>query len=325
MKSRSSTDSVKLKRVQSKWLELYRELHADQRLRSRLAAPFLSVPPSGYDAAGRSSILLVGRATEGRWCGTRNPSVTVAARRKATDLFLKEPRPSSFWHFAGELSRRVACIRGDWACGDRQNCVWTNVCKLGEIDKNPSGKVFRLQHKLAIETLRVEIETYRPDLVVFVNGDGPTSGCARRSAGKNGTVARGRDLLVARAKRKAARHVVNQASSAGHEPTRNRRVATKGGGVSGSGLVNVALSPPVAAVPLGQGCLSAVLPGRGSIHPCSPTSELTLYFQRRLRHRLLANERCPSSFARSGSRAPALSLPEGWLSPHEYHYPPTTK
>ena len=171
MSSQRLIGGSKLRQLSAKWLKLYRELYADDRLQPRLAAPFLSVPPPGYNRASGFSILLVGRATRGQWCGTTGPQATVATTRDATRSFLKLDCSTPFWRFAQDLSVGIAGICGDEPCNNLRNLVWTNICKLGEIQRNPRGKVFDRQRELAIETLRAEIETYRPNLIVFVSGE----------------------------------------------------------------------------------------------------------------------------------------------------------
>jgi hypothetical protein len=170
MKNGGAISNSKLKRLWVRWLRLYEDLYEDPRLRRRLAAPFLSLPPAGHDPAS-FSILLVGRATRGPWCGTRNPSGTVASRIEATRRFLQMNYSSPFWRFARELSSRIANVRREEPREHWENLVWTNVCKLGEIRDNPSGEVFDRQRDLAVKTLRLETETYRPNLIKFATGD----------------------------------------------------------------------------------------------------------------------------------------------------------
>jgi hypothetical protein len=35
--------------------------------------------------------------------------------------------------------------------------VWTNICKIGTVQRNPEGYLFERQRSLVIETLRLEI------------------------------------------------------------------------------------------------------------------------------------------------------------------------
>ena len=174
MRNIRSIDVSRLKRTQSKWLKLFEQLYAYPNLRARLAAPFLSVPPVGYDPSGRPSVLLVGQATMGSWYKTaylKQKSAT--ERRRCTLDYLKDGSPTNrgaFWTFARRLSNVL--MEGNNSSQDFQNLVWTNVCKIGGIKTNSRcPQIFDPQRDLAIETLRLEIAAYRPKLVVFVTGD----------------------------------------------------------------------------------------------------------------------------------------------------------
>lgn len=174
MRSIGSIDDSKLKRTQPKWLKLFEELYAYPNLRGRLAAPFLSAPPAGYDPSARPSVLLVGQATMGNWYKTaylKQKSAT--ERRRCTLDYLECRAPTNrgaFWTFARKLSN--ALMEGNNSSKSFQNLVWTNVCKLGDIKTNSRClQIFNSQRDLAVETLRLEIATYRPKLIVFVTGD----------------------------------------------------------------------------------------------------------------------------------------------------------
>jgi hypothetical protein len=159
--------------MQAKWLKLFEELYASPRLRGRLAAPFLSAPPVGYDPSAGRSVLLVGQATKGNWYKPEYLKQRSATerRRRTRDYFRNESpgNSSGFWTFARQLSEQL------WGTNDfsnLRNLVWTNVCKLGDIKKNqPGPQIFYPQGDLAKETLRLEIEAYRPKLVVLVTGE----------------------------------------------------------------------------------------------------------------------------------------------------------
>jgi len=162
--------------VERSWLHLFDRIFANAAARRRLAAPFLSVPPAGYDPARVPSILYSGKATAGNWwLSTYLGSRTVKERRQCTADFLEKyvktgEYSSAFWRFARGLSECVAATTKS-NVEPFQNLVWTNICKIGVKQGNPNGYVFRAQRELAIESLRLEIERYRPRLVVFVTGD----------------------------------------------------------------------------------------------------------------------------------------------------------
>ncbi|MGC1372632.1 MAG: hypothetical protein WA824_10890 [Candidatus Sulfotelmatobacter sp.] len=77
---------------------------------------------------------------------------------------------SAFWSFARALSERLA-VTTHSTIQPLQNLVWTNICKIGVLRGNPAGEILRAQSELAAASLRSEIKTYRPRLVVFVTGD----------------------------------------------------------------------------------------------------------------------------------------------------------
>jgi hypothetical protein len=162
--------------VERSWLSLFDRIFANAPARRRLAAPFLSVPPAGYDPTRVPSILYVGKATAGNWwLSTYLGSRTVKERRQCTTDFLEKyvktgEYSSAFWRFAQVLSERVAATTKS-NIEPLQNFVWTNTSKIGVRRGNPTGYVFRAQSELAVESLRFEIKKYRPRLVVFVTGD----------------------------------------------------------------------------------------------------------------------------------------------------------
>jgi hypothetical protein len=51
-----------------------------------------------------------------------------------------------------------------------QNLVWSNIAKIGTVTGNPEGQYLAAQRQLAVETLKLEIATYRPALLLFVSG-----------------------------------------------------------------------------------------------------------------------------------------------------------
>jgi hypothetical protein len=135
MKRVGLIDDSELKRTQARWLKLFKKLDADPKLRGRLAGPFLSVPPVGYDPSAHSSVLLVGQVTKGDWYlaqHRKQPSVT--GRRRCTLDYLYNESPTNrgaFWTFARELSKEL--MEGDDLGNGLRNLVWTNVCKLGDL------------------------------------------------------------------------------------------------------------------------------------------------------------------------------------------------
>jgi len=159
--------------TENKLLLLFHELLA--RYPDRIAGPFFSVAPANYDPMAVPSILYVGKATAGPW-GLSDflSSPTVTERHEFTTDFLEEINTgeysSAFWRFAHDLSDQIALTSGRPIHG-LQNLVWTNLCKIGVVRNNPSGEILQAQGDLATEFLRLEIQTYRPKLIVLVTGD----------------------------------------------------------------------------------------------------------------------------------------------------------
>lgn len=140
-----------------RWLKLFESARRDARLkRSYLAGPFLSYAPNG-----RVGILYVGKATGRAW-HVRKFRGSIKERLRRTKEWIAEVEtgeyPFAFWNFFRELSKH-------------SRVIWTNVCKIGVQRGNPHGRYLEFQRKLAIETLRLEIKSYRPRLVIFATGD----------------------------------------------------------------------------------------------------------------------------------------------------------
>lgn len=160
---------AKLEIIELEWIELFKHLRTDPEISEFVSAPFISVPPSGYGPIAVPSVLYVGKAVNGNGdCTDRDSFLrrpTLEHRRTSTTKFLEQVKTgkykSPFWRFAFRLSDK-----------DLQKLIWTNVCKLSDLRDNrvPSGKLLEAQRDLAVKTLREEIETYRPRLVVFVTG-----------------------------------------------------------------------------------------------------------------------------------------------------------
>lgn len=161
--------------IELTWLSLFDSLNHSP-MRGGIAAPFLSVPPADYDPIAVPSILYVGKATAGSWdeeSFLRSP--TVEERHRCTADFLEGwvktgKYNSAFWSFGRALSERLA-VASHSTIQPLQNLVWTNICKIGVLRRNPTGNILRAQSELAVTSLRSEIKTYRPRLVVFVTGD----------------------------------------------------------------------------------------------------------------------------------------------------------
>jgi hypothetical protein len=137
-----------------------------------LTGPQITIEPDGYDPDRIPSVLYVGIAPGNNDAQYNLPSAKVLRKnaRKFLENEIKKKRHSAFWKFALELAQKTAGRDYD---GDRplRNLIWSNICKIGVCKGNPGKTVFDAQKFLAIETLRAEIKTYRPKLVVWVTGD----------------------------------------------------------------------------------------------------------------------------------------------------------
>jgi hypothetical protein len=97
-----------------------------------------------------------------------------------TRTFMMNEAPdynSGFWRFAKSLNIAAAA---KWNDSNQQfrdplrHIAWTNICKIGVLGVKPprqSGALFTKQRKLAVETLRLEISSYKPELICFATGD----------------------------------------------------------------------------------------------------------------------------------------------------------
>jgi hypothetical protein len=163
---------------ETRWIELFDELCSGHSVDSaQIAAPFFSVP-----AAEARSLLYVGKATNKDWyrgdfC-SQSPPVSMKGRREqrreCTKNFLIKDAPrynSGFWHFAKELNTQAAKKWNRPVKDPFQHLTWTNICKIGALKGNPRGFLVEKQRDLAVETLRLEIELYKPQLICFVTWD----------------------------------------------------------------------------------------------------------------------------------------------------------
>jgi hypothetical protein len=159
-----------LKTLEEASLDKFREINT--KFSGEITGPHITFKPRGYDSQ-RNTVLYIGKALGAQDAQPGNPSVE--DRRDAASDFLdkvvgcRKFRKYPFWNFALQLAKRIAGSDYD---EDRplQNLIWSNICKIGECKGNPKGEVFAEQNCLAVETLRAEIEYYKPRLVMWVSG-----------------------------------------------------------------------------------------------------------------------------------------------------------
>jgi hypothetical protein len=128
------------------------------------------VKPEGYDPVLLPGILYVGKAL-----GGAPPDGPVSVIQADVDDFFRRmqggERFSDFWGFARQLSKQIAGQSPSTGMTSLQNLVWTNIFKIGSPTKKPPvGAIQAAQRELAIETLQVELQAFRPKLVAWVTG-----------------------------------------------------------------------------------------------------------------------------------------------------------
>jgi hypothetical protein len=167
-----------LESLETRWIGLFDRLcRSDSIDSAQIAAPFFSVR-----AVEARSVLFVGKATLKDWgrddfrgrSRRLNVEQRREQRRKFTKNFLAEHGPdynSSFWHFAKELNTEAAKRWNQPVTNPFQHITWTNISKIGASKGNPRGFLLKEQRELAFETLRLEIELYKPQLICFVTWD----------------------------------------------------------------------------------------------------------------------------------------------------------
>jgi hypothetical protein len=157
-----------LRQLQLKWFDKFDEM-SEIVSEDCLAAPFVSVPDKSVGPVRCGSILLVGKATDKCWrkdaflqSRGRPPEKRLEERQDASKAHLAEmlTKPnSSFWYFWNQLRDEL-----------KVPVIWTNLAKLGVMEGNPAGKRLMLQKDLAKDTLKAEIEEYKPSMVFLVSG-----------------------------------------------------------------------------------------------------------------------------------------------------------
>jgi hypothetical protein len=141
-----------------------------QTITEPLAAPFWSAADESYRSF-KSRFMLVGRATSGCYDAAESDSQLMVSprdaltERKALNRHIVKNktigRKSSFWH---------AFVTGSRYCGETEtfeNAVWSNLTKIGFTNRDVDNDLFHSQEELAENTLRAELEEYKPTIVHF--------------------------------------------------------------------------------------------------------------------------------------------------------------
>ncbi len=158
----------KLKENRINWLKLFDHLQNEDSFKGQIAGPFFSIEP---EENSKPRILYVGKATDGSWDARK-------VIEKKSD------------HWDERLHERTDCTRSELGCLESKKTdsrafwrlmiffraknyetIWSNICKIGAESKNPNSGLVAAQKDLAIETILIEIECYKPMLVYFVTND----------------------------------------------------------------------------------------------------------------------------------------------------------
>lgn len=156
---------TRLRKLWREWINLHTVL--DKGMPGRMAAPFFS---AASPQICTDPILVVGKATGGNWWLDeykklrKSPDEAIRNRLSRNRKFVREGgNGSAFW----KLFERLTILLPE---PDSRSLIWSNVAKIGCLKDNPEGILLSAQKDLAERTLRMEIEEYRPVLVVFVTG-----------------------------------------------------------------------------------------------------------------------------------------------------------
>lgn len=152
--------------LQEKWVKKFAEMQ--EHFPDQLVTPHLTVCPDGYNSKRIPSVLYVGQATGPNPADEGSPSVEEIRQKIGQFQKKAASRPKSgFWRFALCLSTEIARYTRHTHIALLQNLVWSNICKIGVCEGNPKKQIYESQKELAIQTLRAEIECYKPKLVYW--------------------------------------------------------------------------------------------------------------------------------------------------------------
>jgi hypothetical protein len=114
-------------------------------------------------------ILFIGQASSGMlYEGKEQPDYQEAVKQSTEMLawFLESPRRKSFWSCVHRIKDQVERILAhDIRIG------WSNLCKIGTIDGNPSIDMQLAQSELCVSALQEELLLAKPKITVFLTGD----------------------------------------------------------------------------------------------------------------------------------------------------------
>lgn len=167
MRSEYAKPSRRLWNLWLEWIQLHKILASG--MKGELAAPFFS---AANPRCKEGCIMVIGKATAGDyWLGDYKKS---KSQEGAVEQRLKLNREvvagggnrSAFWTFF----KGVEKLRPNPGL---DGIIWSNVAKIGHVNRNSSGLLLSAQADLAERTLRAEIEEYHPSLTFFVAGSDP--------------------------------------------------------------------------------------------------------------------------------------------------------
>jgi hypothetical protein len=136
-------------------IDLRDSLGHDERFSGTLAGPFFGHAPATFSKA-QVKIFYIGKATAGSF---HEPDASKGAFGCNRGMF---------WSFARRLGRRTGNSENPLG-----NIAWSNLCKIGMVEENPSGALTLAQKDLAVRILRSEIAFLQPSLIVCTAADSP--------------------------------------------------------------------------------------------------------------------------------------------------------
>jgi len=156
------------------WPALLSTRHSlQQTFEEPLAAPFWSAADESYRSF-KLRFMLVGRATSGPY----DADEFLNQLKKSSADALMERKTLNRWcigHIRKTSPFWRSFVTGSKCCGVAEafeNAVWSNLAKVGfaKPKKDVNTDLFRQQEELAENTLRAELDVYRPTVVHFAVG-----------------------------------------------------------------------------------------------------------------------------------------------------------
>jgi hypothetical protein len=116
-----------------------------------------------------SSLLFVGQATAG-WFYQDDLDFRAAASESCAIMrdFLASGRRSAFWRTVSEIRRQVSRVAVGSNDIGQLSVGWSNLCKIGCADGNPSREMIEAQADICIEALHHELRAAGSQVTIFL-------------------------------------------------------------------------------------------------------------------------------------------------------------